>query len=66
MNIYSKIILLFLFLHIYCDYITFDGSLLKSLSYYPNEDYDATELVSIDNFSQEMISYYSLQMYMRV
>ena len=59
MNIYSKIILLFLFLHIYCEYITFDGSKLVSLSYSPNDDYDATELVSINNFSQEMISYYS-------
>jgi hypothetical protein len=59
MNLYSKAILLLLFLHAYCDYITYDGSKLKSLSYSPNEEYDATELVSINNFSQEMISYYS-------
>ena len=53
------IISLLLFLHIYCDYITFDGSKLISLSYAPNQDYNAEEPVSIDNFSQDMISYYS-------
>ena len=51
--------LLLLFFHTNCDFITYDGSKLISLSYSPNEDYDATEKVSIDNFSQEMISYYS-------
>ena len=53
------IIFLLLIIHSNCDYVTFDGSKLISLSYSPNEDYDATENVSIENFSQEMISYYS-------
>jgi hypothetical protein len=59
MNKKLIIIPLLLLLHTYCDFITFDGSKLISLSYSPNEDYDATEKASIDNFSQEMISYYS-------
>ena len=53
------IIILLLFFHINSEYITYDGSKLISLSYSPNEDYDATEKVSIENFSQEMITYYS-------
>ena len=32
---------------------------MKSLSYSPNYEYDATELVSMENFSQGIISYYS-------
>ena len=55
----NLIIILLLFFHINCEFITYDGSKLISLSYSPNEDYDATEKVSIENFSQEMISYYS-------
>ena len=53
------ITILLLFFHINSEYITYDGSKLISLSYSPNEDYDATEKVSIENFSQEMITYYS-------
>ena len=53
------IIISLLFLSISCYYITFDGTKLKFLSYSPNYEYDATELVSMENFSQEMISYYS-------
>ena len=55
----NLIIILLFFFHINCEYITYDGSKLISLSYSPNEDYDASEKVSIENFSQEMISYYS-------
>lgn len=43
----------------FCTYTTLDGSKLISLSYFPNEDYDASELVSSDNINQEMLSYYS-------
>ena len=53
------IIILLLFFYINSEFITYDGSKLISLSYSPNEDYDATEKVSIENFSQEMITYYS-------
>ena len=53
------VIIFLLFFQINCEFITYDGSKLISLSYSPNEDYDATENVSIENFSQEMISYYS-------
>ena len=59
MNLSFQILTALLFFSIGCEYITYDGSKLKSLSYSPNFDYDATELVSMDNFSQEMISYYS-------
>ena len=52
-------ILLLLFSQIVCVYYNFDGSRLISLSYTPNENYDASEIVSMENFSQEMISYYS-------
>ena len=38
----------------FCTYTTLDGSKLISLSYFPNEDYDASELVSSDNINQEM------------
>ena len=52
--------LLFLLLELtFCSYITYDGSKLISLSYSPNEDYDASEIVSTDNINQEMLSYYS-------
>ena len=53
------IILLILIIQNYCEFTTYDGSKLVSLSYSPNYDYDATERVCIENFSQEMISYYS-------
>jgi hypothetical protein len=55
----SLIILLILIIQNNCEFTTYDGSKLVSLSYSPNYDYDATERVCIENFSQEMISYYS-------
>ena len=48
-----------LFNQIFCEFKTFDGSNLISLSYAPNVDYDASSPVSIEIFDQEMISYYS-------
>ena len=42
-----------------CEYTIYDDSLLKSLSYSPDYDYDASIPVSMENFNQEMISYYS-------
>ena len=59
MSISTIFIHFVLLIHIHCEYITYDGSKLKSLSYTPNDDYDATVHVSIENFNQEMISYYS-------
>ena len=59
MNMSLIIIVLSMFLQIYCDYITFDGSKLVSLSYSPNVDYNAEESVSTDTLNQDMISYYS-------
>ena len=59
MNRTLLFILISLFIHSYCEYTTFDGSKLISLSYSPNYDYDAKESICIENFSQEMISYYS-------
>ena len=41
------------------EYTTIDGSKLISLSYEPNEDYDATEIISPKTITQEMLSYYS-------
>ncbi len=52
-------ILLSLFFLNLCEYKVYDGSKLQYLSYYPHEDYDASIKVSIENFDQEMISYYS-------
>ena len=40
-------------------YYTIDGSKLISLSYSPNTDYDATEVISPNHITQEMLSYYS-------
>lgn len=59
MNIYQIISLLFLFIQLNCEYTVYDGSKLKSLSYSPDVDYDASMRVAIENFDQEMISYYS-------
>ena len=59
MNKISSLVLLLFIIQTYCKYTTYDGSKLISLSYAPNFSYDATERVSIENFSQEMISYYS-------
>ena len=53
------IVLLSLFIQSICQFQVFDGSKLISLSYSPNENYDASEIISMDNFNQEMISYYS-------
>ena len=54
------ILLSFLFFGVaFSEYITLDGSKLISLSYSPNTDYDAREIVSQENLSQEMLSYYS-------
>ena len=52
-------ILLLLFSQIACEHRVYDGSKLVPLSYAPNEKYDASEIVSINNFNQDMISYYS-------
>ena len=59
MNKFSSLVVLLFLIQVYCKYTTYDGSKLISLSYSPNLDYDATERVCVDNFSQEMISYYS-------
>ena len=53
--IFSIILLEFVF----GEYTTIDGSELISLSYSPNTNYDASETVSSENLSQEMLSYYS-------
>ena len=52
-------ILFLLFSMAFSTYTIYDGSKLIPLSYSPNEDYDATEIVSPSSISQEMISYYS-------
>ena len=44
---------------IFSEYTIYDGSKLVPMSYSPNEDYDATEIVSPSSISQEMLSYYS-------
>ena len=44
---------------VFSEYTTIDGSELISLSYSPNTNYDASETVSSENLSQEMLSYYS-------
>ena len=59
MNKFSLLVLLLFLIQAYCKYTKYDGSKLISLSYSPNLSYDATERVCIENFSQEMISYYS-------
>ena len=53
------LILFTLLIQVFGEFTTYDGSNLISLSYSPNFSYDATERVCIENFSQEMISYYS-------
>ena len=52
-------LLFFAFSLILCDHTQYDGSKFVPLSYSPNEDYDAHEIVSTNSISQEMISYYS-------
>ena len=52
--------LLFLLVHLsICTYTVLDGSKLISLSYSPNSDYDASEVISPNEITQEMLSYYS-------
>ena len=53
------LLLIFLFSFSLCEYTTYDGSQLIPLSHSPNEDYDASEIVSTNTISQEMLSYYS-------
>ena len=53
------IFILSLVTQIICDYKIYDGSNLISLSYSPNEDYDAEIPISMEYFDQEMVSYYS-------
>ena len=48
-----------LFEFIFNDYTTLDGSKFISLSYSPNKEYDARQIVSPENINQEMLSYYS-------
>ena len=58
----KHLLLTFLFLFIQLSistYTTLDGSKLISLSYSPNTDYDASEIVSPKTISQEMLSFYS-------
>ena len=56
----NQIYLLFLaFSLTLCEYIKYDGSKLIPLSHSPNEDYNASEIVSTNTISQEMLSYYS-------
>ena len=44
---------------IHCDYKTLDGSQFINLSYKPNAQYDAREIVNQENINQDMLSYYS-------
>ena len=53
------LLLIFLFSFSLCEHTTYDGSQLIPLSHSPNEDYDASEIVSTNTISQEMLSYYS-------
>ena len=53
------IIAALLFIQAFCEYKIYDGSKLKSLSYTLDQNYDASIPVSMENFNQEMISYYS-------
>ena len=44
---------------VHCTYTTLDGSQFIPLSYSPNIQYDARELVTQENINQDMLSYYS-------
>ena len=59
MNNFIIFIFASMLFEVFCEYTTYDGSRLISLSYSPELDYDASIPVSIENFDQEMISYYS-------
>ena len=54
------LLLSFLFFEfVFGEYKKIDGSKLISISYTPNAEYDASEIVSPENLSQEMLAYYS-------
>ena len=60
----SKASILLLFSAIFCafvqcTYTTLDGSQFIPLSYSPNIQYDAREIVTQENINQDMLSYYS-------
>ena len=60
MNIHLGLSLLFILFSLsFSEYIILDGSKLIPISYAPNEDYDASEIVTPSAVSQEMLSYYS-------
>ena len=59
MNNFIIFIFALILFEVSCEYKIYDGSRLISLSYSPEQDYDASIPVSMDNFDQEMISYYS-------
>ena len=60
MNKLTSLFLIFLlFSQSLSSYIKYDGSRLISLSYAPNQSYNAYQIVSTSNLSQEMVSYYS-------
>jgi hypothetical protein len=44
---------------VHCTYTTLDGSQFIPLSYSPNIQYDAREIVTQENINQDMLSYYS-------
>ena len=59
MNKILIFVILSIFIQINCEFKIYDGSRLKELSYYPDENYNASIPVSMETFDQEMISYYS-------
>ena len=60
MNIHFGLNLLFILFSLsFSEYTILDGSKLIPISYAPNEDYDASEIVTPSAVSQEMLSYYS-------
>ena len=60
MNIHLGVNLLFILFSLsFSEYTILDGSKLIPISYAPNEDYDASEIVTPSAVSQEMLSYYS-------
>ena len=59
MNKILLFVILSIFIQINCEFKIYDGSRLKELSYYPDENYNASIPVSMETFDQEMISYYS-------
>ena len=53
------IVFLSIFILSICEFITYDGKNFISLFYSVNTNYNAKTVVSMDNFNEEMISYYS-------